>query len=129
MPVTYLTAVSVLTHLILRTTLQGDIVAPVLQLRGLKPGCGRGRTSQLSWSQTEKLKVEPRQAVPRAHILTHYGDQLSKSAPKEPSGKCPFKNRHKCKQIKQTRPWFFIKRLLNVTVTDDKNNLWDPRLK
>ena len=39
--------------------------------------------------------------------------------------KRPFKNRRKRKQIKQTRPWFFIERLLNVTVTDDRNNLWD----
>lgn len=58
-------------------------------------------------------------------LLTAEIDHLNLLFPKSLLGKCPFKKSHKCKQVKQTRPWFFIRRFLNVTVTDDKNNLWD----
>ena len=58
-------------------------------------------------------------------LLTAEIDHLNLLFPKSLLGKCPFKKSHKCKQVKQTRPGFFIRRFLNVTVTDDKNNLWD----
>ena len=125
MPVTYLTAVSVLTHLILRTTLQGDTV-PQFYSWGDQSLDGAGGYFLTFLESNWEAEGGAQAGWFESTLLTTEINRLNLLFLKSLLEKRPFKNRHKCKQIKQTRPWFFIKRLLNVTVTDDWRRHWHP---